>query len=588
MHQDLSLLITFTAALVSAFVGGFIARKLGLSPLIGYLMAGVVIGPFTPGFVGDGESISQLAEAGVIFMMFGVGLHFSLKDLWAVRKVAIPGAILQILLGTAAGLGLATLWGWDLRAGLVLGMAASIASTVVLLRGLTDHGLINTVHGRVAIGWLVLEDLATVLILVLLPLFAGEGEQNIWLSLGWVLLQTAAFVAIMLFVGARALPWLLARIALTRSRELFVLAVVALALGTAFAASELFGVSLALGAFLAGVVIGESDVGHQVGAEILPFRDIFSVIFFVSVGMLVNPLMVWNNLGHVLALTALVVVGKVLINLLLGLFLPASGKTVVVVAAGLSQIGEFSFLLGLSGVSLGLLTNDQYGLILAAAVISIMVNPFMFNAIPAATRTLQRVPWLWRLLDTQVAPAPPDEAQHVQGHVLVIGHGRVGRQIRHVLEQTGEPLLVVEGDAERAVDLQKQGVATLFGDAANSEILNHAGLETARAAVVTTSDEVTTALVVAALRSAQPTLPIVARAATVAGMQRLAALGANHVVQPELEGAIEILAHTLRALNHGADEIQGYIEGMRSQAYAGISDGLSDALDDSLRRNALA
>ncbi len=584
MHPDLSLLITFTAALVSAFVGGFIARKLHLSPLVGYLVAGVVIGPFTPGFVGDSESISQLAEAGVIFMMFGVGLHFSLKDLWAVRKVAIPGAVLQILLGTAAGLGLGMLWGWDVRAGLVLGMAASIASTVVLLRGLADHNLVNTIHGRTAIGWLVLEDLATVLILVLLPLFANEGEGNIWVSLGLTLVQTAAFVAVMLFIGARALPWLLARIALTRSRELFVLAVVALALGTAFVASELFGVSLALGAFLAGVVIGESDVGHQAGAEIIPFRDIFSVIFFVSVGMLVNPLMVWNNLGQVLALTALVVLGKALINLLLGFILPASGKTIVVVAASLSQIGEFSFLLGLSGVALGILTRDQYGLILAAAVISIMLNPFIFNAIPFTLRTLQRVPWLWRLLDTPSGPAPEPLQASVQGHVLVVGHGRVGRRIRNVLEQMGEPVLVVESDAERAAELQKQGVPTLYGDAANSEILDHAGLGAARAAVVTPSDEATTALVVAALNSAMPALPIIARAGTVAGMQRLAALGADHVVQPELEGALEILAHALRALNRPADEIQLYMESERRRAYEGVSSELGSSLDAKLRR----
>ena len=333
MHHNLALLTNITAALIAAFAGGYIARKLGLPSLVGYLLGGLAIGPFTPGFIGDTENISQLAEMGVIFMMFGVGLHFSLKDLWSVRRIAVPGALLQMLIATGLGLGLALLWGWSLAAGLVLGLAVSIASTVVLLRGLVDQGLLNTSHGQVAVGWLVLEDLATIAILVLMPALLGGGAGNPWLNAGWAVLQTGLFVGLMLLIGAKLMPWLLMRIAHTRSRELFILAVVALALGTALAAAEFFGVSLALGAFLAGVVIGESDVSHQVGAEVIPFRDIFAVLFFVSVGMLVNPAALWANIGQVLALTALIVAGKALFTLLLGLVLPAPARTMLVVAA---------------------------------------------------------------------------------------------------------------------------------------------------------------------------------------------------------------------------------------------------------------
>jgi CPA2 family monovalent cation:H+ antiporter-2 len=368
MHHELALFATITMAVLTAFVGGYAARKLGLPTLVGYLLAGLVIGPFTPGFVGDSSAISQLAEMGVIFMMFGVGLHFSLRDLWNVRRIAIPGALLQTLSASCLGFVLTQTWGWSASASLVLGLSISVASTVVLLRGLTDSGLLNTSHGKVAIGWLVLEDLATIVILVLLPALLGS-TGNLLVSLADTVLKTGLFVVLILFIGARLMPWMLTRIVHTRSRELFILAIVALALGTAFGAAELFGVSLALGAFLAGVVVGESDVSHQVGAEVIPFRDVFAVLFFVSVGMLVNPAAVLANIEQVFALTALIIVGKSMLTLLLSFVLPASGRTLIVVAAGLSQIGEFSFILGQAGVSLGVLTQDQYGLILAGSVL---------------------------------------------------------------------------------------------------------------------------------------------------------------------------------------------------------------------------
>ena len=320
--QELTLLVDIAVALMVAFVGGLIARRIGLPSIVGYMLAGIVIGPFTPGFVGDAETIGQLAELGVIFLMFGVGLHFSLNDLWKVRNVAIPGALGRMALVAAMGLGLSQLWGWTLEAGIVLGVAISIASTVVLLRGLMDNGLLNTPHGQAAVGWVVMEDLATVLILILLPSLAGTSNGVAWQDLALTLLKAGLFVLLALFVGTRLIPWLLLRVAHTRSRELFILAILTITLGTALGAAELFGVSLALGAFVAGVVVSESPLSHQVGADLLPFQEAFAVLFFVSIGMLVNPSFLLANVVPILILTALIVIGEPLLTLLLGLLLP--------------------------------------------------------------------------------------------------------------------------------------------------------------------------------------------------------------------------------------------------------------------------
>jgi monovalent cation:H+ antiporter-2, CPA2 family len=565
MHE-LHLLMNITVALVMAFAGGLIARRLGLPTIGGYLLAGMAIGPFSPGFVGDVAAISQLAELGVIFLMFGVGLHFSFHDLWTVRDIAIPGALVQMAIATALGFALTQAWGWSISAGLVLGLAIAIASTVVLLRGLMDHGLLNTPHGQVAVGWLVLEDLATVLILVLLPALFATDQGNPWQTAGLALLLAVGFVGVMLFAGTRFLPWLLTRIAFTRSRELFILAVVAVALGIAVGSAELFGVSLALGAFLAGVVLGESTISYQIGAEVLPFREIFAVLFFVSVGMLVNPAALFANAGQVLALTALIVLGKSLITVLAGLLLPSSGRTVLVVAAGLSQIGEFSFIVGQAGVSLGVLTRDQYSLILAGALLSIMVNPLMFRLLPVVEHTLQRFPGLWQRLDRHGLARRPIETT-LAGHVVIVGCGRVGEHVVTVLERLAIPRLVVEIDARRAAEFEQRGVPTLFGDAANSEVLSHTGLDHAQALVVTLPDEAATELVVAAARDLAPNLPIIARAATQSGVQRLTRLGAQDVIHPELEGGLEVVRHTLLALGFPAGQVQHYTDAVRRDQY---------------------
>lgn len=564
MHE-FHLLTNITVALFAAFLGGIVARRLGMPTIVGYLVAGIAIGPFTPGFVGDVGAILELAEIGVVFLMFGVGLHFSLRDLWVVRDIALPGAVIQMAVATALGVGLTQLWGWTLQASLILGLSISIASTVVLLRGLEDNGLLNTIHGRVAVGWLIVEDIATVIILVVLRAF-GEGQSSPLETGVLTLAKAAVFVVLMLLVGARFVPWLFARMAFTESRELFILTVIVVALGTAYAAAEFFGVSLALGAFLAGVTISESTTSYQVGADALPFREVFSILFFVSVGMLVNPLYLIMNAGQVLAVTGLIVLAKPLIAAGIGFALPYPARTALVVGAGLSQIGEFSFLLGTAAVSLKMLDAEQYSLILAGAVLSIVVNPLMFRAIAPIERRLKQKPTLWARLDRH-GPAASLPGEQLTNHVVLVGYGRVGHHVVDVLKYMDIPCLAVDAQATRIAELDRIGVATLFGDAANSEILKHAGLEHARALVVTVPDEATAEVVVATAHKIAPKLPVIARAGTQGGVVRLAELGVQDVIHPELEGGLEIVRHTLLRLGLPPLQVQKYTDIVRRDHY---------------------
>ncbi|HJR81508.1 MAG TPA: cation:proton antiporter [Anaerolineales bacterium] len=565
MHE-VTLLINIAVALVVAFFGGLIARRIGLPTIVGYLLAGIAIGPFTPGFVGDTETISQLAELGVIFLMFGVGIHFSINDLWKVRSIALPGALIRMALTTLLALGLSQLWGWPITSGIVIGLAVSIASTVVLLRGLTDNGLLNTRHGQVAVGWVVVEDLATVLILVLMPTLANTSNGFDWGQLGLTLLKAAGFVILVMFAGTRLIPWVLMRIAHTRSRELFILAILAIALGIALGAAELFGVSLALGAFFAGVVVNESPLSHQVGAEVLPFQEAFAVLFFVSVGMLVNPGYLLENIGSILALTGLIVVGKALLAILLGAFFSWPVQTTFVLAAGLSQIGEFSFILGQEGLTLGLLERDQYSLILAGALLSITLNTPMFRFIQRLQTWQQRFPAIWKFLDRHES-LPIQLEEQIENHVVIVGYGRVGRHIVSLLGQMAIPHLVVEADPERIEELNRRNIPNLLGDASNSEVLTHAGLGRARALVVAGPNEASSELVVAAARDLAPELPIIARAMTEDGTKRLTQLGAQEVIHPELEGGLEIVRHTLLQLGFPLQEIYRYTDAVRRDHY---------------------
>ena len=565
MH-DLPLLVNIAVALGAALAGGVLARLAHVPPIVGYLLAGVAIGPFTPGFVGDVGAIGQLAELGVVFLMFGVGLHFSLRDLWRVRQVAVPGAIGQMAVATLLGYALTRSWGWAPNASLVLGLAISVASTVVLLRALMDNGLLETAHGQVAVGWLVLEDLATVLLLLILPAFATAGGGVDAAAVGLMLLKAAAFVALMLVIGSRAVPWALRSIAHTRSRELFLLLVLAVSLGIALASAALFGVSLALGAFLAGVVVSESPLSHQVGADVLPFREAFAVLFFVSVGMLVDPRDLLARAGPVAALTALIILGKGLGAVAITLLLRRPLRTGLVVAAGLSQIGEFSFILGQGAVKLGILEGAQYSLLLSAALVSITLNPLVFGLVGPAERALDGWPRLRRWLEGGPAPGPA-AVPHGGDHVVIVGWGRVGGHIVDVLGRVGVARLVVEADVARAEELQKHGVPVLFGDAANSEVLDHAGLDRARALVVTIPDESAAALVVAGARRLAPDIPILARAATQAGVRHLVELGASDVIHPELEGGLQVVRHTLLRLGFPLREVHRYADAVRRENY---------------------
>ncbi|MFN3492342.1 MAG: cation:proton antiporter, partial [Anaerolineales bacterium] len=464
----------------------------------------------------------------------------SFNDLWKVRSIAVPGALGQMFLTTLLAFGLSQMWGWSVSSGIVLGLAVSIASTVVLLRGLIDNGLLSTPHGQAAVGWLILEDLATVLILVFMPTLANTSGNFDWGELGLTLAKASVFVLIVLFAGKRLIPWILLRIAHTRSRELFILAILAITLGTALGAAELFGVSFALGAFVAGVVVSESPLSHQVGADVFPFREAFAVLFFVSIGMLVNPIYLFNNMGQALALTGLIVVGKSILTLFLGLLFPWQARTALVVSAGLSQIGEFSFILGQAGISLGLLDRDQYSLILAGALLSITVNPVMFRLINPVEKWLQTFPALWKLLDRH-NPAPFQIEEKLKDHVVVVGYGRVGHHIINLLKEMNISSLVIDSDAERIEELSRREVPNLYGDASNSEVLTHAGLENARALVLTGPDEDANGLMVAAAKQINPALPIVARATTEEGITHLSNLGAGDVIHPELEGGLEIV-----------------------------------------------
>lgn len=565
MHE-VTLLLNIAVALVVAFLGGLIARRIGLPTIVGYMLAGIIIGPFTPGFVGDSETISQLAELGVIFLMFGVGLHFSIHDLWRVRSIAIPGALVRMILTTLLAFGLGKLWSWSATSSIVIGLAISIASTVVLLRGLTDSGLLNTNPGQVAVGWVVVEDLATVLILVLLPALANTSNGLDWKDLSLTLFKAAGFVILVLFVGIRLIPWILLRIAHTRSRELFILAILAVALGIALSAAELFGVSLALGAFIAGVVVSESPLSHQVGADVLPFREAFAVLFFVSIGMLVNPSYLLSHIGLILALTVLIVIGKAILGLLLGFALAWPVRITLVLAMGLSQIGEFSFILGQEGMALGLLARDQYSLILAGALLSITLNTPMFRLIHPLEKWLERFPRIQKLLD-RYETLQTQTREGIQNHVVIVGYGRVGRHIVSLLRQMKIPCLVVDAEATHIEELSQQGIPNLYGDAANSEVLVHAGLTRARALVVAGPDEDASALVVAAGRDLAPQLPIIARAATEEGTKQLTQLGAQEVIHPELEGGLEIVRHTLLQLGFPLQEIYRYTDAVRHDHY---------------------
>ena len=583
MPHDTSLISTIVGGLVLAFIFGAIANRFRLPPLVGYLVAGMLVGPHTPGFVADQQLAPQLAELGVILLMFGVGLHFALKDLLSVRFIAVPGAIGQIAIATLLGWGLGHSMGWSTGGSLVFGIALSVASTVVLLKALQERRLVDSERGKIAVGWLIVEDLAMVLVLVLIPAaasVAGGGASaysdplaavasrlvGIDLGVGGIiaatLIKVALFVALMLVIGRRLIPAILHRIAHTGSRELFRLGVLAIALGVAFGAAELFGVSLALGAFFAGMVLSESELSHRAAQESLPLRDAFSVLFFVSVGMLFDPNILINEPFVLLATLAIILVGKTVAAFVIVLAFRRPVKTALTISASLAQIGEFSFILAEMGVGLGILPAEGRDLILAGALISIILNPLVFNLAdrlrPAIEAWLQ--PQLVPAPAAEAAPVAPAEVEvspaatgndgsddetaeptKLLGHLVVIGYGRVGSVVADDLVGRGTPLLVIEDAEDRVRRLRDKNIETIVGNAADGRVLALAGLERAEALLVAIPNGFEAGQAAEQARRINPSLLIVARAHSDEEVEHLLRHGASKVIMGEREIAFGML-----------------------------------------------
>ncbi|MGJ5138929.1 YbaL family putative K(+) efflux transporter [Bradyrhizobium oligotrophicum] len=558
MPHDTPLIATIVAGLGLAFVFGALAQRFRFPPLVGYLLAGVAVGPFTPGFVADQALATELAELGIILLMFGVGLHFSLKDLMSVRAIAVPGAIVQITVATLMGMALSWAMGWSIGGGLVFGLALSVASTVVLLRAMQERRLMDTERGRIAVGWLIVEDLAMVLALVLIPAFAslqnGNGDvaaadplaARFGLGLTGVLLLTfvkiGVFMAVMLLVGRRLIPWILHYIAHTGSRELFRLAVLAIALGVAFGSTKLFGVSLALGAFFAGMMLGESPLSQRAAQESLPLRDAFAVLFFVSAGMLFDPGSVIREPWPLLATLFIILFGKSVAAFLIVIAFRRPASTALTISASLAQIGEFSFILAEIGGASNLLPKAGRDLILAGAIISIMLNPLMFAALDWLLPRLRR-----RRTDEAATPAPkPAEIPVTQltEHTIIIGYGRVGRLVGEALRQRGHAFLAVETSEDILKQLKEAGVETITGNAARSNVLRATNPAGAHALVIAIPEAFEAGQIVEQARAANPALHIVARAHSDAEVEHLKSLGADRVIMGEREiarGMIEEL-----------------------------------------------
>jgi len=562
LHHDITLITTLSAALGLALLLGFLAVRLRLPALVGYLIAGVLIGPATPGFVADVELSQQLAEIGVILLMFGVGLHFSIGDLMSVRRIAIVGALAQIIVASALGTSVALYWGWPPGASIVFGLSLSVASTVVLLRGLESRGLLDSINGRIAVGWLVVEDIVMVLTLVVLPPLAGwlggsgsVAEGDLLTTVLSTLSKVTVFVILMLVVGRRLFPWFLWKIARTGSRELFTLSVIASAMGIAYSAAEVFGVSFALGAFFAGSVLRESSLSHRAANESLPLRDAFAVLFFVSVGMLFDPRMLVEEPLRVLAVLAIIVFGKTLAAFVLVLLFRYPLNTALTVSASLAQIGEFSFILAALGASLGLLPAEGQNLILAGALFSIALNPLLFNAVEPLQQWIRSRSRLARAMERPADPLaelPASvDARALTGHALLVGYGRVGSRIGRELMEFGVSLVVAEQNRETVEKLRSSGIHAVSGDAAEPEVLIQAHVARARILVVAIPDAVHARKMVEIARMLKPDIETVVRAHSDedAALLRKERVGSVFMGEHELA-----LSMTRRVLEHIWDE----------------------------------
>jgi CPA2 family monovalent cation:H+ antiporter-2 len=524
-----------------------LAQRLRLSPLFGYLVAGVAVGPFSPGFIADSAIAKQLSEIGVILLMFGVGLHFSIGDLWSVRKIVVPGALFQVVVATSLGMLLGWVMGWSWGSGLIFGVCLSVASTVVLLRALEERRLLETHRGRIAIGWLVVEDLLMVLVLVMLPPLAGVlggkpaepgSGAGLLSALGWTLGKVTVFIVLMLAVGRRVIPWVLERTASVGSRELFTLAVLAIALGVAYVSAAIFDVSFALGAFLAGVMLNESKLSHEAANDSLPMRDAFAVLFFVSVGMLFDPHILLEQPLAILATFLIIVLGNAFCGFAIARLFGESVQTQLTLATGLAQIGEFSFILAALGVSLGLLSADAHNLILAAALLSIIVNPMLFvlfdrwsarheaDIHAAATQSMEA---------TQDDTLPDRAAIPLDNHIVLIGYGRVGSRVARTLLGHGMPLVLVDSDRDHCIDARKLGIPCILGTGVSNEVLADAHLRSARALLVAISQVLEAGAIIRQAREANPGLAILARAHSEEEVAYLHQAGADATIMGESE-----------------------------------------------------
>jgi CPA2 family monovalent cation:H+ antiporter-2 len=569
MHS-LDLILTLVGGLGTALIFGYFTQRLRLSPIVGYLVGGIVIGPHTPGFVADAAIAEQLAEIGVILLMFGVGLQFHLEELLAVRRVAIPGAIAQSLAATVLGATVAHAFGWSWPAGIVFGLSLAVASTVVLIRVLSDNNALHTPTGHIAVGWLVVEDLFTVVVLVVLPVLArGSADASgLWVALGLTVVKVAGLVAFTAVVGARAIPWVLDRIADTRSRELFTLAVLVIALGIAVGSAKIFGVSMALGAFLAGLVVGRSDYSLRAASDALPMRDAFAVLFFVSVGMLLDPQSLIEAPGILLASLAVVLIGKPLAALIVVRLLRYPFAVGAAVSVALAQIGEFSFILGNLGRQLGLLSEVGVNTIVAVSIVSIVLNPPLFRLVKPLERAARRQAWLWRVLDADAELPREDHrpALEPSHRAVVVGYGPTGRTLTRLLRDNGIEPTVIELNRETVRTLKDEGLEAFYGDASQRDTLIRAGVENA-ASLVLTTDLPSAAEAIRIARELRPGIRILARTTYLRDRDRLREAGADAVFAGEGEVALALTEALLHRLGATPEQIDRERERVHAELF---------------------
>jgi CPA2 family monovalent cation:H+ antiporter-2 len=573
LTDQLRFILDLGVAIAMALILGVVAVRLGQPAILGYLIAGIVIGPFTPGFVGDAGAITELADLGVVLLLFALGIEFTLRELRAVARVAIPGALLQIAIILAVGTALPALLGVELRAALVIGACLSISSTLVVIKQLIDRGELDALHGRVAIGWAIVQDLVTIAFIVALPpLAGGDVVGPLLLALG----KAALFLALAFLVGTRVMPWILRTVSRQGSSELFLLAVVATALLTAFVSSAVFGLSLALGAFVAGIVVSESDVSYQAAAEVIPFRDLFAVLFFVSVGMLVDPQALLDSAPFVALLVLIAVVGKGVVITALGRGFGMPLRSALLLGGAMAQVGEFSFIIASDAFSLELIDVDVYNVILGTAVVSILLTPFATQvaerlAGAVELRMDQRapeavpVPGMRPTSRTEGALEPADD--EVRPSIVVLGAGRVGRVVVRAVRTRGFRCVVIDRDPRKLEDLARTGATTLFGDAANPHILARAGLPRARVMIVAIGDPLTARLATERALKLNPRLTIASRARGRREIDALRGVGVGRVSDPDAEAAFELARHALQRMGVSGPELSGILTGLRRDAY---------------------